>query len=191
MSEKTPKSRWDTEHQRWIHPDLPTAAVSKRKVGRPRNDHPDNLINPGELEVLAKADRSRRKHDLEDELDDARYNAAIAATERKQKTWEIDQERLFGVLTFRDSQGNLVRDAEGKIVIQMSERFAELFLRAKDAGDVVCYPAGDRRGFVRSTDPDFNWGWKDADAAAKYGAGVAEIPSPNYSEDAISPDVGL
>jgi hypothetical protein len=158
------KSRWDKETQSWIHPDTvfpPPRVPAKKKRCRPRDDQ-------------------REDESLETEPDprDRRYQAAISAINRQHDEWLAEQEQLFGAVYSRDS--------EDELVISMSERFAELFLKAKEAGDVVLYPKGDPRGFVASTDPNQNFGWRDTDAAGKYGAAVPEIPVPN-SEDAVDP----
>jgi len=181
MSEEKPKSRWDKERQQWIHPDLPTEAVSKKKRGRRRKDHSDNITSPSELETVANADQSQREDGTSEKVldpQDRRYRAAIAAIDRQHEEWLAEQERLFGAVYSRDS--------EDELVISMSERFAELFLKAKEVGDVVLYPKGDPRGFVASTDPNQNFGWRDTDAAAVYGAAVLEIPAAS-SEDALGP----
>ena len=154
MSEE--KSKWDKATQSWEHPDtvFPPNATTKKKQGRPRNND------------LAKVDGSQD----EDEI----LQNALSAIRRQHDAWEKDQERKYGVDTFRDDQGNLVRDAEGKIIMKMSERFAALLIRAEAADDVVAYPAGDPRGSFGSTNPEESFGWKYADSAAKYGAELSE-----------------
>lgn len=170
-----PKSIWVVENQRWIHPPqvVPPPVAPGKPVPRPNAK--SEAKPPAKLGRPSNTDLDRGLQNDWDEMD-RRYEKRFAKIERDHQQWLADQERKFGVVHSRDEQGGLV--------VEMSERFAALLLHAKAAGDLALYPAGDARGFVASTDPTQSWGWKDADAAAKYGAEVQEILQPGCSENA-------
>ena len=121
----------------------------KRKTGRPRKIAPQESLPESTLQLRAQLQAAGTE--IDEEL--------LAQIELQHRRWLQRQREEQGVV--------YERDANGELIISMSEEWAEKVAADYESGEIIEYPDGDPRGIYGFEGTDKKFGYKDGWGAVR------------------------